>query len=156
MTALLTHFSFSQVPCDSKSIHSLNSPDTINTIHHGWIRLQGPRNACLECQVHWPPKLKTSRCAKIHSYIFNTCILLTLLIKKIVKARGNHERQLAGSEQRTSRKDLTQPDFWICLMWFMVLISRNLGNLKNIIEGHTFLLNISGSFVAFDNIHKLK
>ena len=27
---------------------------------------------------------------------------------------------------------------------------------KNIIDGHTFLLNILGSFVAFDNIHKLK
>lgn len=51
-----------------------------------------------------PSELKTRKHAKIHSYTFNTRIFLTLLIKKVVKVRGNHQRQLAGSEQRTSRR----------------------------------------------------
>lgn len=73
----------------------------------------------------------------------------------MVKVRGNYESLVLCSEQRTSNKDF-ESDFWICVIWLMVLISRNLRNLKKTVDEYTFLLNISESFVAFDSIHKLK
>lgn len=56
-TARLTPFSFPRVPSDSKSIHSFNSPETIDATHH--VRIQLTRHTI--CSDHERPAWKTKR-----------------------------------------------------------------------------------------------